>query len=242
MGYFWIRITIGLYGVLTGSVFGIVFSALNYDNFFYDQQTDSIILFIILMSIGMGCLFGVVLLTMPRVGYANIGMWVGVILSLLLQNSLLFLTGSLLGFYITLGVSCFLMVAISLLRFRKFIIVSTAFTSAFWLIRSLGIVLPHYPSEFTIHRLSGLGLNTPWQFYLYLICIVVLAILGSIVQFCWYLKRGRDQNNNYYLENDNSLGDKIKNLLEFQEIKDVFQAGKKQVMMFKNIVADNSDL
>jgi hypothetical protein len=146
MGYFVIRLTIFLYGILTGAVFGIIFSAQSYVDFFYDETGNGIIVFIILLSLLMGVLFGFVLLTLPRIGYVNIGMWDAIIFSLLMQNSFLYLTGSMTAFYITLGVSCLLMLCISLLRFRKFIILSTPFISAFWIVRTLGFVLPYYPN------------------------------------------------------------------------------------------------
>jgi hypothetical protein len=94
----------------------------------------------------MGFLFGIVLLTMPKLGYINIGVWVAVIFTLLLQNACLYLTGSLLAFYIVLGITALAMASISLLALRYFIILSTTFTSAFWLIRPLGFFLPYYPN------------------------------------------------------------------------------------------------
>jgi hypothetical protein len=63
----------------------------------------------------MGILFGIGLLTMPKIGYINIGVFVAAIFSLLLQNSVLFLTGSLLAFYITFGVCALIMAVISLM-------------------------------------------------------------------------------------------------------------------------------
>lgn len=94
----------------------------------------------------MGVLFGVMLLTLPRLGYVNIGLWVAVIFSLLLQNSVLYLTGSLLAFYITVGVVGFVMTAIALLKLRNYIILSTSFISAFWLVRPIGFFLSSYPN------------------------------------------------------------------------------------------------
>lgn len=96
----------------------------------------------------MGVLFGVSLLTMPRLGYVNVGLWVAVIFALLLQNSVLYLTGSLLAFYITFGVIGFLMTIIALLKLKNYIILSTSFVSAFWLVRPLGFFLSSYPNEF----------------------------------------------------------------------------------------------
>ena len=94
----------------------------------------------------MGILFGVALLTLPRIGYMNIGLWVAVIFSLLMQNSVLYLTGNLLAFYITVGVVGLLMSIIALLKLKNYIILSTSFVSAFWMVRPLGFFLSSYPN------------------------------------------------------------------------------------------------
>jgi hypothetical protein len=214
MGYFVIRLTLFLYGILTGAVFGIFFTAQNYENSFYDDSGDGIKVFIILLSFFTGILFGISLLTLPRIGYINIGLWNALIFSLLLQNSILYLTETLTGFYITLGISGVIMLAVSLLRFRKFIILSTGFISAFWLVRTLGFVLPYYPNEFTTSKLIAINTLTPWQFYLYLASIIILSILGCAFQFCWYKRKGRDHDNKgYYLEDDDNIKDKLKKFL-----------------------------
>jgi hypothetical protein len=63
----------------------------------------------------MGLLFGIFLLTVPKIGYINIGVFVAALLSLVLQNSVLFLSGSLLAFYITFGVTALVMSIIALM-------------------------------------------------------------------------------------------------------------------------------
>jgi hypothetical protein len=144
-GYFVIRLTIFLYGVTTAATFAIIFSAMSYDDFFYDGLT-SIHIFMILLSFLLGFLFGIFLLTMPKLGYINIGLWVGIIFSLLLQNAALYATGSLLAFWITLGVSGAIMMGVAIMAFNKFIILSSSFISSFWIIRTLGFFLPYYPN------------------------------------------------------------------------------------------------
>ena len=145
-GYFVIRLTILIYGTMTGAILSIIFSAQNYEDFFYDTNSNGIIAFIVVLSFFLGLMFGIVLLTLPKLGYMNIGFWNAIIFSLLLQNSALYATGTMVGFYISLGVMGFIMAAISLLGFRKFIIVSTSFISSFWIVRTLGFVLPYYPN------------------------------------------------------------------------------------------------
>ena len=90
--------------------------------------------------------FGLSLLTLPRLGYFNIGIWVSVVISLLLQNSVYYLIGSLLAFYITFGILALFMGIVSLLKFKMYIIVSSAIVSSFWIIRLIGFFLPHFPN------------------------------------------------------------------------------------------------
>ena len=227
MGYFVIRLTILIYGIMTGAMAGIIFSAQNYEDFFYNNDAYGLSVFIVLLSLFMGLMFGIALLTLPKLGYVNIGFWNAVIFSLLLQNGALYATGSMAGFYITLGVSAFVMTAISLLGFRKFIIASTSFISAFWIVRTLGFVLPYYPNEFTATKLFVINKTTPWQFYLYLLSMIIISVLGCVFQFCWYKKKGKDHGNKgYYLEDDDTFKNKLKKLVQFDDIKKMISAGK----------------
>ena len=57
----------------------------------------------------------------------------------------------------------------------------------------------------------------------------MLTGLGIAIQRCINKKMGknRDANQNYYLEQDGSVRDKLKKIFEFKEIKDMIKAGKK---------------
>ena len=105
-----------------------------------------IFIFVICLSFFLGIIFGFALLTIPKLGYANIGIWVAAIFSLLLQNSVFYLTGSNLALYITFGVLALIMVIISLLEFKYYIILCSSFVGAYWAIRPLGFFLPYYPN------------------------------------------------------------------------------------------------
>jgi hypothetical protein len=113
LGYLAIRVTILLYGIYAGSLLSLVFLAQNYQDFYL--QTNGIFIFSICLAVVLGILYGITLLTVPKIGYMNIGIIVAAVFSLLLQNSVLFLTGSLLAFYITFGVVALAMAIIALL-------------------------------------------------------------------------------------------------------------------------------
>lgn len=159
----------------------------------------------------MGFLFGIFLLTVPRLGYVNIGVFVAALFSLLLQNSVLFLTGSLLAFYITFGATALVMAIIALMELRYFIIFCSSFTGAFLFIRPLGFFLPGYPNELISGKNFKISVATPWQFYLYLGSIIILTILGIVIQRCINRKmfRNNQANGGYYLENDGTLRERL---------------------------------
>lgn len=85
----------------------------SYTNFYL--ESDGIFIFVVCVSVLMGLLFGISLLTVPKIGYINIGVIVAAMFTLLLQNSVLYLTGSLLAFYITFGVSALAMAIVALM-------------------------------------------------------------------------------------------------------------------------------
>jgi len=227
LGYFVIRLTILLNGIMTGALVGTIVSAMNYENFFNSNSSSGIIVFIIVLSVLMGVSFGLALLTLPKLGYVNIGLWVALEFSLLLQNSLLFLSGSMIPFYVVLGITGLLMACISLLGFRKFIIISTSFISSFGIVRTLGFLLPGYPNEILASKLFVIDQSTSWQFYLYLVCIIILTILGCVFQFHWYHKKGNAHGNKgYYLEDDDTIKDKVKRFFRFDPLRSVINKGK----------------
>lgn len=186
IGYLAIRGTIWIFGVFTGTVFAIVLAAENYINFI--TETDGIYIYVICLSFFLGMVTGIVFLTIPKLGYANIGVWVALIFSLLLQNSVFYLTGSNLALYITFGVLSLIMIVVSLLELKWFIILCSSFVGGFWAIRPLGFFLPYYPNELSASRNFSIDIETPWQFYLYLISILVLTVLGTAFQICLYKK------------------------------------------------------
>lgn len=188
----------------------------------------------------LACIFGVfygfVLITLPRFGYFNVGVWFGVILSLLLQNAVFVYTKTLVPFYVCIGVLCFICGVAGIMGFKYFIIVSTSFISGFLLVRPLGFYLPYYPNEFNFYKESE---PMPWQYYLYLIAIIILSIIGVIFQLWLFKKRGR-KDKLFHLQDDTDIKTKFKNLLQFKDIKDFFNKGTSEFKMLKNLVSSRT--
>jgi hypothetical protein len=139
LGYFLVRITIFIYGAITAGAFSIIYFAEIYPQSFIGQT--QILNFMIILSAILGIFYGFFLITLPKFGYFNIGVWWGAIISLLLQNGILYLSNSLIPFYITLGVICLVLGFTAIMSFKFFIITSTSMISGFLLVRPLGFFL-----------------------------------------------------------------------------------------------------
>lgn len=220
-GYYLIQITIFLYGWVAGSAFSLIYLAESYPG--NQVSPASVINFMIILSAMLGIFYGFLLITLPKLGYFNIGVWLGAIGTLMLQNAVLYLSKSLLAFYIVLGVMCLVLGIVAIMAFKYFIIVSTSIMSGFMLVRPLGFYLDYYPNEFLFYKTTG---SMPWQYYLYLVSMLVLASIGVIFQTWLYNKTGKRHNKLYHLEEEGDFKEKIKKLLEFKEIKNAIASGK----------------
>jgi len=57
--------------------------------------------------------------------------------------------------------------------------------------------------------------------------MIIIAVLGCVFQFRWYKKKGKDHGNKgYYLEDDDTFKNKLKKLVQFDDIKKMISAGK----------------
>jgi hypothetical protein len=209
LGLFLIRITVFVYGFVTAAGFSLIFFTFGYP---LEDQTNSVLNWMIILSAILGLFYGFFVITLPRFGYFNIGIWFGIIISLLLQNSVLVYTKTLIPFYVCLGVISFICGIAGIMGFKYFIIVSTSLISGFLLVRPLGFYLPYYPNEFNFYKQSE---AMPWQYYLYLIAIIILSIISIIFQAWLFKKRGR-KDKLFNLEDNTDFKTKFKNLLQFK--------------------------
>ena len=74
-------------------------------------------------------------------------------------------------------------------RFDKHILVYlTSFLGAYIFIRGTSIFFGHFPNEFVLYGQIQAGVfdGLEWQFYVYIVFVVITGVLGAIFQF----KRG----------------------------------------------------
>lgn len=67
-------------------------------------------------------------------------------------------------------------------------IVSTGFVGSYMVIRSISGIFGNYPNEFELAQLMKYGEleKVPWQFYVYMVFIVLLSITSISFQYYLY--------------------------------------------------------
>lgn len=77
---------------------------------------------------------------------------------------------------------------------------STSLTGAYLIVRPISWIFGGFPNEFTFYKMvqSGEIPELPWTFFLYLVFIIALAILGALYQELYklfYLEKRKDKMN-----------------------------------------------
>lgn len=78
-------------------------------------------------------------------------------------------------------------VPLGLLTFKyrdDVIIASTSFTGAYLIVRPLSWMIGGFPNEFTLYDTFQTGkiVSLPWTFFVYLILIICISIVGGMYQ------------------------------------------------------------
>ena len=185
-----------------------------------------------ILSCIFGVFYGFFLITLPRFGCFNVGVWFGIIICLLLQNAALSYTNSMVPLYICFGVIGFICGVAGIMGFKYFIIVATAVISGYLLIRPLGFYLPYYPNEFNFYRESA---KMPWQYYLYLLAILILALISIIFQ-SWLFKKRGNKDKLFDIQDDRDFKTKMRDLLQFKQVRDLINKGTDEFKLFKSML------
>jgi hypothetical protein len=85
-----------------------------------------------------------------------------------------------------------LTIPFGLLTFKyseQVIIMSTSLTGAYMVVRPISWIFGGFPNEFILYQMvqDGSLKTLPWTFFLYLIFIIAIAILGALYQILYYL-------------------------------------------------------
>lgn len=140
---------------------------------------------VLVCSILLGLVAGFFMMKLERVGAAVLAGWGGFLIGLMLNEMVLYKAESQALFWcITIG--CAIVAAVLSFIFYEHVLINmTAFAGAYMLIRGISLYAGGFPNEFTLAEQLKAGDTsafTNW-FYLYMGGIVIVAIVGSVVQY-----------------------------------------------------------
>jgi hypothetical protein len=134
---------------------------------------------------------GVLTVTFPAAGRLLIGAWVGVLVTLLLNNMFIYtISDSLLPVLIIAAVLAPLLGVVCLVWRRELIVGSTSFIGAYMMVRPASWYLGNFPNETQINllRKSHAYNSLPFKFWFYVGAIILIAFNGVLFQ-SWFFKK-----------------------------------------------------
>jgi len=140
-------------------------------------------------AIVMGLLLGFIAVKANKFGLFIIGALLGVILSLLLYNAILFkiqTNPAELVLLITLGVLGIGFGVLALVFYKHVIIVATSLIGSYCFVRSLSLVIGGFPNEIQLIKqiqTQDYNFATHWPFYIYMNVVFLLTLFTIYVQY-----------------------------------------------------------
>lgn len=184
-----------LFGIILG-VIGFLSAELSlnilFNQYILPYNVSSYVVWIVLGVCSIiSLLIGLLCIKFKKYGLFLLGILFGLIAGMVLFSSVLYLlcNGShwgLLATEILFGVGCgFLTFYLDL----KAIIFTTSFIGSYLAIRATSWYLGGYPNEWTLYeQLQNKTFQGYWKFYIYLIALAILSVVGVIVQWVLYQK------------------------------------------------------
>lgn len=164
-------------------VFGILL--LFYTTFLDDTTEVWVGWTVLACSILIGLVAGFFMMKLERIGAALLAAWGGFLLGMLLNEMVLYLAESQAVFW-CVSIGCAVAAGILSFFFYEHVLINmTAFGGAYMLVRGISFYAGGFPNEFTLAKQLQAGDTSAMNnwFYLYMVCILIVAILGSIVQY-----------------------------------------------------------
>ena len=118
----------------------------------------------LLLAAFLGAIVGYILMSLPKLGVIFIGIWLGILVTILLEDSILYKLGSIgnVLYYIVLAILCTIFALLTNLIFNDIIIICTSLLGvkhvlsiifkAYLLIRPLGWFFGGFPPEINLSR------------------------------------------------------------------------------------------
>ena len=193
------EITVGILGAGLTFLFTMLLFSIWGSLEYLDNQQGSLaqVILSFFISLVLAALVGFLLFKAGwMVGVIAVGAVVGFFLGVTIYNLIFFSTNAL-WLLIVLTIACTLGLAfLAFKKHEKIMIFGTAFIGAYSFVRGISLFAGHYPSEVQIYAelSSGVTPHFSWQFYVYLVAIVILFIGGSTYQIKRAEKQEKDFN------------------------------------------------
>lgn len=140
---------------------------------------------VLVSSILIGLVAGFFMMKLERVGAALLAGWGGFLIGVMLNEMVLYMAESTALFWsVSIGFAIVAAV-LSFFYYEHVLINMTAFAGAYMLIRGISFYAGGFPNEFTLAdqlKAGDTSAMTNW-FYLYMVCILIVAVVCSIVQY-----------------------------------------------------------
>lgn len=167
-----------------------------YTTFLEDTTEEWVGWTVLVCSILIGLVAGFFMMKLERVGAALLAGWGGFLIGVMLNEMVLYKAESQALFW-CMSIGCALVAAVLSFFFYEHVLINmTAFGGAYMLIRGISFYAGGFPNEFTLAdqlKAGDTSAFTNW-FYLYMVCIIIVAVVCSVVQ---YKTNNRDEKSPY---------------------------------------------
>lgn len=165
------------------TVFAILL--LFYTTFLKDTTETWVGWTVLACSILIGLVVGFFMMKLERLGAALLAGWGGFLLGFMINEMALYHVESQALFW-SVNAACAITAAVLSFFFYEHVLINTtSFGGSYMLVRGISFYAGGFPNEFTLADQIKAGDTeafTNW-FYLYMVCIVIVAVIGSIVQY-----------------------------------------------------------
>lgn len=143
---------------------------------------------LVAFAIVLGCALGYITVKANKFGIFIIGAWLGVIISLILYNAVLYkihTDPAEIVLLVTIGVLGLLGGLLSLKFYKHVVIVSTSLGGSYAFVRALSLVIGGFPNEIKLIneiQLQNYDFSVEWPFYVYMNAIFLMTLFSIWVQ------------------------------------------------------------
>lgn len=167
-----------------------------YSTFLKDTTETWVGWTVLVCSVLIGLVAGFFVMKLERLGAALLAGWGGFLLGVMINEMALYKVQSEVLFW-TIAMAFAIAAAVaSFFLFEHVLIIGTSFAGSYMLVRGVSLYAGGYPNEFTLISQIEAGNTTAFSnwFYLYMVCIIIFTVIGSVIQY----KTVKKEENNPY--------------------------------------------